>query len=343
LGTGSVTLSNNGSITGRVPEAGGDPQNVRTLPTFSVAAGQSGNLAADRDGVAVAVPGKVISPSANLGSGSSLNLVANNNTQLEAQNINLGGGNSTLTNSASSTRVSVGNITGATTNLTVAGASRTRITGNVSAANVIINGVAVDLDPGTGNTTTVATPVKVNTELKANSGTVNMGNNVITGDSLRTVPGLTAQFYQVAASEMTGTPTPAQTKFATLSALNAAYTDTSPTAPFVANTTLVPSLTWAFVNDTTGTPPGATFGNMGWNGINNYVAVFRGQIFLNAASTQFFTNSDDATMVYLAGNNTPLVDNNGNHGAQARNGTTTLTGWQDVVLGYYAATGTDGA
>ena len=37
------------------------------------------------------------------------------------------------------------------------------------------------MDPGTGNTATVASPVQVNTELKALSGTVNAGDNVITG------------------------------------------------------------------------------------------------------------------------------------------------------------------
>jgi len=58
-----------------------DPQNVRTLPAFSIAAGQSGNLVSDRGGAADAVAGRVIAPTANLGGGSTLNLVANNNTQ----------------------------------------------------------------------------------------------------------------------------------------------------------------------------------------------------------------------------------------------------------------------
>jgi hypothetical protein len=73
------------------------------------------------------------------------------------------------------------------------GSSRTRISGNISAANVIING-AIDIDPGSGNTVTVAGSVKVNTELKINSGTVNFGNNIISGQKPSTVAGINEYF-----------------------------------------------------------------------------------------------------------------------------------------------------
>ena len=221
-------------------------------------------------------------------------------------------------------------------NVTVTGSQGTRVLGDVTAGNVIVSGAALNIDPGGTLTSHVASPVQVNTVLNAATGTTDMGNNVIAGDSTRYSQGLTGQFYQL-------TSAPAAANFNTLAALNAAYTATAPVAPFVARTTANgnTSINFPFINDTTGTPPGAPFAVLGFNGINTFAGVLRGQVFVSGSS-QFFLRSDDGSVMFLAGNNGQFINNNGDHGAATVNATTTLGGWQDVVIGYYENTGTAG-
>src|SRR5213075_493785 len=97
-------------------------------------------------------------------------------------------------------RVTVGSVAGGTTALTVTGNQRMHVLGDVTAGNVTVTGASLDIDPGDTLTSHVAAPVQVKTVLNALTGTMDMGNNLISGDPTRYSQGLTAQFYQLAAN-----------------------------------------------------------------------------------------------------------------------------------------------
>jgi autotransporter-associated beta strand protein len=330
----SVVLSNNGRITGRIQDTSAEPRNIRILPTFSVAAGQRAHLVADRDGTAGAVQGRAVAPIVNLGDNSILNLLPNNNTQVEATTINISGTMATVNNDASSSgRARVGNVNGGTATFRITGDDRTRLVGNVTAGQMVVNG-SVDV-AGESGTSNINAPVQVNNTFTAFTGTTNVGNNVITGESTRSTPGLVARAYQ-----FTANPSPAF--FDTLAAINTNYTATGgPTGSTMSGPFRSTDGGQTNMNFPGGADPIAPFATIGFQGTNQFAIVFRGQIYLPSVPTTLFTNSDDGSMIFVGGVNAPLVNNNGNHGAQVREGTTSLSGWQDVVIGYYAATGTD--
>jgi fibronectin-binding autotransporter adhesin len=335
----AVNVSAGGTVTGRVPETN-DVAIVRTLPAFTIAAAATGNLTSDRDGAAQSIAGRVVASTVNVGAASTLNLTANNNTTLHAATINLTGASANIVNSSSDTNITIGNIPGGTTALNITGSRRTRLLGDITAGGVTVNGTSLDVDPGAAGTSHINSPIQVNTILTAKTGTTDAGTNVITGDPTRSVAGLRASFYQLAAA-------PAQATIATLATTNTNYTATAPVVPFVAQTTAGGnnSFTFPFINDTVGNPPGQPFAVLGFAGVNTFVGIFRGQVFIPPTTTAAFNlRSDDGSMMYFNGADAAFISNGGDHGATTVAATTGagLTGWRDVVIAYYENTGTAG-
>ena len=84
-----------------------------------------------------------------------------------------------------------------------------------------------------------------------------------------------------------------------------------------------------------------TTANYGFPGLDNFEANFNGLITIKTTGDYTFsTRSDDGSVLYLDGNDTPVVDNNFYQGMTTRSGTVHLTAGQHAIaLGYYEGGG----
>lgn len=80
------------------------------------------------------------------------------------------------------------------------------------------------------------------------------------------------------------------------------------------------------------------------HGHSYYTAVLTGYINLPAGVANFSTKSDDGSVLFIDGNNTPVVNNNAYQGETAKSGSTgTLSaGLHAIEIAYYQGTGNAG-
>jgi len=84
-----------------------------------------------------------------------------------------------------SNSVKIGNINTAGGTATFTGARPLTVTGNISGTvnNVVVNNNALNIDPGAAGTSNINGPVKVVTVMNINTGTANLGSNIISGNT----------------------------------------------------------------------------------------------------------------------------------------------------------------
>ena len=92
------------------------------------------------------------------------------------------------------------------------------------------------------------------------------------------------------------------------------------------------------------TASGQAFTSIGYTGASYYTAVLTGYINLPAGVANFSTKSDDGSVLFIDGNNTPVVNNNAYQGETAKSGSTgTLSaGLHAIEIAYYQGTGNAG-
>src|SRR5205823_4919446 len=120
----------------------------------------------------------------SLAAGATANLGANNGTSLILPAVQMAG-DATLNNNSSSDNVTIGNINITGSTATFGGSRAVTLTGNITGVvtNVVVNNAALNVNPSAG-TSNINGPMKVITTLNANSGTTNLGTNVISGQPL---------------------------------------------------------------------------------------------------------------------------------------------------------------
>ena len=179
-----------------------------------------------------------------------------------------------------------------------------------------------------------------------NGGTVVLNGSSLTLDGKHNGAGLLGQYYDSAPANSGG----GNPNFATLGALTTHLNSLTPAV--TALTTLNGKLDFNFSNDPDNRN-GAPFnggdpsrGNYGFANADNIEARWTGLIYVSRVGlARFETTSDDGTMVFIDGNDTPVVNNNFFQGMTTRGGdyNFTTTGYHKITLAFYEGAGGAGA
>ncbi|HEV8606105.1 MAG TPA: PA14 domain-containing protein [Tepidisphaeraceae bacterium] len=324
LGAASVNLSNTAGIL-LGARAGDVTFNTPVSGSGTVRVG-SGIVGSSTVGPHTLTLGSAANP-LNLAAGSTANLSADNGTSLVLPAVQLAG-DGTLNNSSTSDNVTIGNINITGSTATFGGSRAVRLTGNITGAvtNVVVRNGALNVDPGAAATSNINGPMKVVSILNAQTGTTNLGNNVISGQTAVAQAGLVEQFANGGFYEgaLVGRPN------------TFGVPDSIQLYPRRANQAR---------GDTNGDPPGVG-GNAdvpGWTDNSTY--IYTGQILVpdngtvldGMGSIAFGASFDDSVLLKIDGQQR-MRDTNW-HNATSTGEMVLTAGWHDIEMRFGEGTG----